>query len=150
MRIAIVGAGPAGLLFALLAKRRRPDAHVRVVEQNAADATFGFGVVFSQGALEFLARDAPAMHATLREVMETWPMQRIVHRDVAVDIDGNGFGAIARLALLQLLQRECKGVGVELAFGETLTSLDAFAGFDFVVGADGVNSRVRAAHEATF
>ena len=150
MRIGIVGAGPAGLLFALLAKRRRPDAHVRVIEQNAADATFGFGVVFSHGALEFLARDAPAMHATLRDVMETWPLQRIVHRDVAVDIDGNGFCAIARLALLQMLQRECQGVGVEVAFEQTVASLDALAGFDLVVGADGVNSRVRAAHAATF
>src|SRR3954470_18788004 len=105
MRIGIVGAGPAGLLFALLAKRRRPDVPVRVIEQNAADATFGFGVVFSHGALEFLARDAPEMHATLREVMQTWPMQRIVHRDLGVDIDGNGFCAIERLALLRLLQR---------------------------------------------
>ena len=79
MKIAVAGAGPAGLLFALLAKRRRPDADVHVFEQNAADATFGFGVVFSHGALEFLARDAPAMHATLMRVMETWPIQRIVH-----------------------------------------------------------------------
>src|SRR5690349_20416827 len=143
MRIAIVGAGPAGLLFALLAKRRRPDAHVRVLEQNAADATFGFGVVFSHGALEFLARDAPAMHATLARVMETWPIQRIVHRDVAVDIDGNGFCAIGRLELLRLLQRECADAGVDLRFGTSVDSLDEFADHDLVVAADGVNSRLR-------
>jgi 2-polyprenyl-6-methoxyphenol hydroxylase-like FAD-dependent oxidoreductase len=104
MRIGIAGAGPAGLLFALLAKRRRPDAEVQVLEQSAADATFGFGVVFSHGALGFLARDAPATHAALARVMETWPMQRIVHRDTAVDIDGNGFCAIGRLAVLRMLQ----------------------------------------------
>jgi 2-polyprenyl-6-methoxyphenol hydroxylase-like FAD-dependent oxidoreductase len=150
MRIGIVGAGPAGLLFALLAKRRRPDIEVRVHEQNAADATFGFGVVFSHGALEFLARDAPAMHATLAQVMETWPMQRIVHRDVAVDIDGNGFCAIGRLALLQLLQRECTEVGVDPAFGAPLTSLASLADCDLVVGADGVNSLVRRTHAALF
>ena len=87
MRIGIAGAGPAGLLFAYLSKRRRPDADVRVVEQNARDATFGFGVVFSHGALEFLARDVPSMHATLATLLETWPIQRIVHRDTAVDVD---------------------------------------------------------------
>ena len=61
MRIGVVGAGPAGLLCAYLVKCRRPDVDVRVVEQNARDATFGFGVVFSHGALEFLARDVPVV-----------------------------------------------------------------------------------------
>ena len=150
MRIGIVGAGPAGLLFALLAKRRRPEADVRVFEQNAADATFGFGVVFSHGALEFLARDAQATHAALARVMETWPVQRIVHRDTPVDVDGNGFCAIGRLALLTMLQRECAGAGVALAFGTAVESLDAFAGYDLVVAADGVNSRLRTSHAGAF
>ena len=96
MRIGVVGAGPAGLLFAYLVKCRRPSADVRVIEQNARDATFGFGVVFSHDALEFMARDAPTMHATLSTLLETWPIQRIVHHDTAVDIDGNGFSADPR------------------------------------------------------
>ena len=145
MRIGIAGAGPAGLLFALLAKRRRPDLDIRIVEQNAAGATFGFGVVFSHGALEFLARDAPAMHATLARVMETWPVQRVVHRDAAVDIDGNGFCAIGRLELLRLLQAECAQAGVAITYGTSLDSPATFADCDLVVGADGVNSTVRRA-----
>jgi benzoate-CoA ligase family protein len=150
MRIGIAGAGPAGLLFAYLTKRRRPDVDVRVVEQNARDATFGFGVVFSHGALEFLARDVPSMHATLATLLETWPIQRIVHRDTAVDIDGNGFCAIGRLALLRLLQDECERAGVALAFETRVADTDAFAGCDLVVGADGVNSVVRSAHTKIF
>src|SRR5512132_851225 len=103
MRIAVVGGGPAGLFFALLMKRSRPACDILIVEQNARDATFGFGVVFSRGALEFLERDEPRMHRRLSEEMQSWPIQRIVHRDTAVDIDGNGFSAIARLRLLQML-----------------------------------------------
>jgi 2-polyprenyl-6-methoxyphenol hydroxylase-like FAD-dependent oxidoreductase len=140
MNIAILGAGPAGLLFALLAKRRRSFWRITVHEQNAADATFGFGVVFSQGALAFLERDAPDLHAALAARMESWPMQRIVHRGEAIDIDGNGFSAIARLELLQFLQRLCRDAGVELRFGERL---DAPPEADVVVGADGLNSVVR-------
>ena len=91
MRVAIIGAGPAGLFFSLLLKRKRPQDDVVVIEQNPRDATFGFGVVFSRGALEFFARDAPEMHARLSSAMESWSIQRIVHRDQAVDVDGNGF-----------------------------------------------------------
>ncbi len=140
MRILVVGAGPAGLLFALLARRRRPGWRIEVVEQNPPDATFGFGVVFSQGALEFLSRDAPDLHAALAARTQAWPMQRIVHRGASVDIDGNGFSAIARLELLDFLQRRCRDAGVELRFGERLESLPEA---DLVVGADGLNSVVR-------
>jgi 2-polyprenyl-6-methoxyphenol hydroxylase-like FAD-dependent oxidoreductase len=143
LKIAVAGAGPAGLFFALLMKRARPADEIVVLEQNPRDATFGFGVVFSRGALEFLARDAPAMHARLSAAMESWPIQRIVHRDVAVDIDGNGFAAIGRLRLLQMLAAECEDTGVKIDFGHALHSLEALRDFDLVVGADGVNSSIR-------
>jgi 2-polyprenyl-6-methoxyphenol hydroxylase-like FAD-dependent oxidoreductase len=140
MRAAILGAGPAGLLFALLAKRRFPRWGIEVFEQNPAGATFGFGVVFSQGALAFLERDAPDLQARLSARMESWPMQRIVHRNEAVDVDGNGFSAIGRLALIQFLQRLCEERGVQIRFG---IRLEAPPQADLVVGADGLNSVVR-------
>ncbi len=148
MKVLVAGAGPAGLFFSLLLKRKRPDAEITVVEQNPRDATFGFGVVFSRGALEFLSRDEPQMHARLSAAMESWPIQRIVHRDIAVDIDGNGFSAIGRLDLLRILQDECEAAGVNLVFDRSLSSLPE--GFDLVVGADGVNSIVRKAFEPIF
>src|SRR4051812_41055019 len=147
LKVLVAGAGPAGLFFSLLLKRQRPQCEITVVEQNPRDATFGFGVVFSRGALEFLARDEPAMHARLAAAMESWPMQRIVHRDVAVDIDGNGFSAIGRLSLLQILQGECEGAGVRLLFENAAPLQQAF---DLIVGADGVNSSLRKLHEKQF
>src|SRR5215831_20438930 len=139
MRVAVIGAGPAGLFFASLLKRKQPQHDILVTEQNPRDATFGFGVVFSEGALEFLERDASEMHAALIPSMESWPIQRIVHRDVAVDIDGNGFSAIGRLKLLQILQRECEAAGVRLVFEKQFS----FEACDLLVGADGLNSVVR-------
>ena len=150
MRIAVVGAGPAGLLFSLLAKRRFPAWQIEVVERNPPEATFGFGVVFSQGALAFLERDAPDLQRELGARMERWPMQRIVHRDERVDIDGNGFSAIARLGLNRFLHKLCREAGVEVHFNRAFTTPEELGAADLVVGADGVNSTVRRARERQF
>ncbi len=129
----------------MLCKHRHPHWQVDVIEQNESGVTFGFGVVFSQGALEFLERDAPALYHQLMPRMETWPVQRIVHRDEPVDIDGNGFSAIARLKLNEFLQVQCREAGVNLNFGQRIESLSALGPADLVVGADGLNSFVRSA-----
>jgi 2-polyprenyl-6-methoxyphenol hydroxylase-like FAD-dependent oxidoreductase len=145
MRIAVIGAGAAGLLFSLLVKRRFPAWDVETFEQNPEGATYGFGVVFSDGALAFLERDEPALSSVLEAAMERWPMQRLVHRSERVDVDGNGFSAIGRLALQEMLQGLCRRSGVTIRYGRTIASLDELAGADLVVGADGSNSLVRTA-----
>ncbi len=150
MKISVVGAGPAGLLFSLLIKRRFPNWSVNIFEQNPPDATFGFGVVFSQGALAFLERDVPDFHERLVPRLESWPIQRIVHRDERVDIDGNGFSAIGRLQLNQFLQELCREAGVSIEYQRTVTSLNDLPDCDLVVGADGLNSLVRRALEKEF
>src|SRR5437763_13989958 len=108
MRVAIVGGGPAGLYLALLLKRQHPGYSVSLVEQNPADATFGFGVVFSQRALGFLRGADPSSCAEIEARLRTSPDQAIVPRDHEVRIDGLSFSGIARLKLLQILQRHCR------------------------------------------
>ena len=143
MRIAILGAGPAGLYLSYLMKRRRPDADITVVEQNPANATFGFGVVFSDRALEFLRADDPETYDVITPQMESWNDITLAIRNERIVIDGIGFAAIGRLKLLQILQERARAVGVTLQFERVMKSLDEFADADLVVGADGVNSLVR-------
>ena len=150
MQIAIIGAGPAGLYLAYLVKRRRPDIDVIVLEQNPADATFGFGVVFSDRALEFLREDDPETYRAIVPHMESWNDIAIVHRGKRIAIDGIGFAAIGRLKLLELLQARARSVGVDPEYRRTVKSLDELGGADLVVGADGVNSLVRGSSEREF
>lgn len=150
MRVAILGAGPAGLYGAYLLKRRWPEIEIQVFEQNPRDATFGFGVVFSDRALEFLNEDDPETHAIIRPHLETWNDIQVVHRGQKIPIDGIGFAAIGRLKLLQLLQDRVRSVGVEPRFRHTITKLDELTGFGLVIGADGVNSLVRQTHANDF
>jgi 2-polyprenyl-6-methoxyphenol hydroxylase-like FAD-dependent oxidoreductase len=150
MNILIVGAGPAGLYLAYLLKRQDARHRIRIVEQNPADATFGFGVVFSDRALDFLRDDDEETHAAIVPAMRRWTDLALVHRGQRIVIDGIGFAAIGRLQLLQLLQARLASVGIVPAYGVTLADAQALAGFDLVVAADGANSFVRRQHEAEF
>jgi 2-polyprenyl-6-methoxyphenol hydroxylase-like FAD-dependent oxidoreductase len=150
MRIAILGAGPAGLYLAYLIKRRHVDADVCVLEQNRADATFGFGVVFSDRALEFLARDDPDTAAAIAPQLETWDDITLDHGGERIAIDGIGFAAIGRLELLALLQARARSVGVEPVYDRAVARLDELGDADLVVGADGANSLVRRSHAQSF
>ena len=150
MRVGILGGGPGGLYFAALWKSRHPTDEVRLFEQNPADATWGFGVVFSDRALEFLREDDADTVDLIAPRMETWRDITIVHRGEAIAIDGVGFSAIGRLELLQLLQQRARTAGVTLAFGTTIGTLDDLGECDLVVAADGVNSLLRRTFENEF
>jgi 2-polyprenyl-6-methoxyphenol hydroxylase-like FAD-dependent oxidoreductase len=150
MRIAVLGGGPAGLYFSYLWKRRHPDADVALFEQNPADATWGFGVVFSDRAMDFIGDDDPETAAAITARMESWSDLTLVHRGEAVAIDGVVFSSIGRLELLLLLQQRARGVGVNLHFETRVASIDQLGDYDLIVGADGTNSLVRRSFEGDF
>jgi len=150
LRIAVLGGGPGGLYFAYLWKKRHPDAHVDLFEQNAAGATWGFGVVFSEQALEFLRADDPDTVDAIAPRMESWKNITLNLQGESVEIDGVGFSSIGRLALLTILQARVRAVGVTPRFDTAVQSVDALSGYDLVVAADGLNSLVRRTFERDF
>lgn len=143
MRVAILGGGPAGLYAAYLLKRRGLASSIRIVEQNPADATFGFGVVFSDRAMEFLREDDPETHALIEPELEKWSDISLNHRGTAIRLDGIGFSAIGRLRLLRLLQARVTEVGLVPEFGKVVHDLAELGEYDLLIAADGVNSLVR-------
>src|ERR687884_741334 len=117
LRVLVVGAGPGGLYLAILLKKANPSACVEVVERNALDATFGFGVVFSDETLGYLQdNDEP----TFREITDTfarWDAIEVRYRGELRLSRGHGFSGIARQRLLDILQRRAASLGVHMTFG---------------------------------
>jgi 2-polyprenyl-6-methoxyphenol hydroxylase-like FAD-dependent oxidoreductase len=150
VRIAVIGGGPGGLYFGYLWKRRHPGAHVELFEQNPADATWGFGVVFSDQALEFLRADDPETVEAIAPRMESWKNITLNLRGETVEIDGVGFSSIGRLELLNLLQARAAAAGVALRYDTLIASVEQLTGYDLIVAADGLNSLVRRAFEGDF
>ncbi|MEW6688117.1 MAG: FAD-dependent monooxygenase [Pseudomonadota bacterium] len=143
MNVLVAGAGPAGLYFSYLLKRQDPRCRIRVVEQNARDSTFGFGVVFSDRALEFLRADDAETYALVTPQMESWTDLTLVHGGERVVIDGIGFAAIGRLKLLQLLQERLMSVSIVPEYQKFLKDAKELESYDLVIAADGANSFVR-------
>jgi 2-polyprenyl-6-methoxyphenol hydroxylase-like FAD-dependent oxidoreductase len=150
LRIAVIGGGPGGLYFAYLWKKRHPDAHIDLFEQNAAGATWGFGVVFSEQALEFLRADDPETVDAIAPRMESWKNITLNLRGASVEIDGVGFSSIGRLDLLTILQQRVRAVGVSPRYDTLIQSVEQLTGYDLIVAADGLNSLVRRTFERDF
>ena len=143
MKIAVVGGGPGGLYFALLTRKARPDWEITVFEQNRADDTFGFGVVFSDETLgEFLSRD-PQSYQRICAAFAYWDDIIIRYKGEEARCAGNGFAGCSRIALLEILHERCREVGVELKFQTSIEDPEQLAGYDLIVASDGVNSRWR-------
>jgi 2-polyprenyl-6-methoxyphenol hydroxylase-like FAD-dependent oxidoreductase len=150
LRIAVIGGGPGGLYFAYLWKKLHPDAAIELFEQNAAGATWGFGVVFSEQALEFLRADDPDTVDALAPRMESWKNITLNLRGENVAIDGVGFSSIGRLDLLTILQQRVASVGITPRYDTLLVTTDQLTGYDLIVGADGLNSLLRRSFEQEF
>ncbi|MBV9100818.1 MAG: bifunctional salicylyl-CoA 5-hydroxylase/oxidoreductase [Candidatus Dormibacteraeota bacterium] len=150
-RIAVIGGGPGGLYFAALAKQLEPGAAITVWERNAADDTFGFGVVFSDETLGGIEHADPATHDAMSCEFARWDDIDVHFRGEVITSGGHGFAAMSRRRLLQILQERCRELGVTLHFRSEAPPPDALAAeHDLVVAADGVNSATRAHFAETF
>jgi anthraniloyl-CoA monooxygenase len=153
MRILCVGGGPAGLYLAILLKKADPRHAIRVVERNRPYDTFGWGVVFSDNTMGNLeAADAE----TAREIagaFNHWDNIDVHFRGETITSGGHGFCGIGRKRLLNILQRRCEALGVELVFDTNVSDDDDAArefAADIVVASDGLNSRIRSRYLDAF
>jgi anthraniloyl-CoA monooxygenase len=143
MKIAIIGGGPAALYFAILMKKDNPDVRIRIHERNRADDTFGWGVVFSDETLGNFEDADPESYAAITNKFRYWSDIETYYGDTCVTSTGHGFCGLARQELLTILQTRARKVGVELAYETEIEDPRELKDWDLLIGADGLNSRVR-------
>jgi anthraniloyl-CoA monooxygenase len=149
MKVDIVGGGPAGLYFAILAKKAWPQMRITVFERNRPDDTFGFGVVFSDETLDTFEKYDRESYRSITQSFAYWDDIAIHHKGTVHRVGGNGFCGCSRVTLLRLLHERARALGVELKF-QTEYDPAATGDADLVVAADGINSRLRETHAAAF
>jgi anthraniloyl-CoA monooxygenase len=151
MRIAVVGGGPGGLYFAALAQALDPTAEIAVWERNAPDDTFGFGVVFSDETIGGIEHADPVFYSRMAEHFARWDDIDIHFKDTVTTVGGQGFAAMGRKKLLQLLQQRCAELDVHVEFRTEAPDVDSLSrDYDLVIAADGANSAIRARRAAVF
>src|SRR5262245_30503249 len=143
MRVLVIGAGPGGLFFSALALLADPSHEVTVIERNAPDDTFGFGVVFSDETLDNLAAADPLAFDEMRRAFVHWDCIEIRRGSERVTSTGHGFAGLSRRRLLEVLQERALDLGADLHFCEELSALPEARNYDLIVAADGANSLVR-------
>ena len=151
MRIAVIGGGPGGLYFAALAKQLGSQHEITVWERNAADDTFGFGVVFSDETLGGIEHADAEIHRRMEREFARWDDIDVHFRGEVVTSGGHGFAAMSRRRLLEILQERCAELGVAVHFQSVAPDVESLsATHELVVAADGLNSLVRSTYADSF
>jgi len=151
VKIVCLGGGPAGLYFSILAKKADPSCEITVIERNRAEDTFGWGVVFSDKTMAGFREADPETHLEITRAFRHWDDIDVHFKGRTITSGGHGFCGIARITLLQILQRRAAGLGVHLQFQTEVTDPDDYTDdYDLVVASDGASSITRKKYEAVF
>lgn len=151
MRIAVVGGGPGGLYFAALAKQLGPEHDITVWERNAADDTFGFGVVFSDETLGGIEHADPVVHGLMEKEFAIWDDIDVQFRGEVITSGGHAFAAMGRKRLLEILQERCQELDVDVRFKTEAPDVSTLKDdYDLVIAADGLNSAIRTTYAQHF
>lgn len=143
MRIVCIGGGPAGLYFALLMKKNHPEHHIRVVERNKPYDTFGWGVVFSDATMEAMKVWDETSAAEIQDAFNHWDDIEVLFKGTRQRTSGHGFVGIGRKKLLNILQKRCEDLGVELIFETDVDADTQYPDADLIIASDGLNSKIR-------
>jgi 2-polyprenyl-6-methoxyphenol hydroxylase-like FAD-dependent oxidoreductase len=143
MKTVGIGAGPAGLYFAVLLKLQDPGHDVTLLERHTGAATRGYGVTLSDSLLHQLRHADPVSARHIEHAAFRCTGQVVDVEGTRVRTPHGGGHAITRHRLLHILACRAEELGVRIELGHEVTSLTELPSVDLTVISDGANSRTR-------
>ena len=150
MKIVILGGGSAGLYSGLLIKKANPAYDITILERNAADVTYGWGVVFSDRTLASFQRADNKTYEQITDHFVIWDAIDVYYRNQMISCRGHIISSVSRKSLLNILQNRCFELGINVIFSCEINDLAELGDYDLLVAADGLNSIVRTKYETIF
>lgn len=142
MRILCVGAGPAGLYFALLVKRANPSHDVVVLERRPPGYAGGWGLTVWDDLMIELQSTDEITGTRIAESAFRWRGIVLDREGERVEFEGSCY-AIARATVLDILTQRAVALGVDIRFDTDVAEATELADADVVVACDGIYSVLR-------
>lgn len=143
MNILVIGAGPAGLIFASQMKQAQPGWDISVVEKNTQEEVLGWGVVLPGRPPRHPAN--PLSYLEQPELLNPQFLEefKLVHHDQPnLMSTGVTLCGVGRQVLVQALRAKCVAAGIPVSYETPLASVAQLeAEYDLVVVSNGINHK---------
>ncbi|WP_340621012.1 hypothetical protein [Xenorhabdus siamensis] len=144
MKIQCIGAGPAGLVFAILTKMHNHHHEIVIYERHLPNVTTGWGLTLSESILQQLAKIDPIIVEQLRSHVLTLNHIDIHIRGKIIRSSKQQLLAISRLSMVNILRKRAQDIGIRINYNISLKYEDLIKlSADLTVISDGSNSKIR-------
>jgi 2-polyprenyl-6-methoxyphenol hydroxylase-like FAD-dependent oxidoreductase len=143
VKVACVGAGPAGLYLSVLLKLRDPTYDITIFERRQSSAVTGWGVTLGGPLMDRLSEQDPESADRIRKAALFWEDEVVYLRGTQVSVPMGGCHNVTRWRMLDVLSDRAQELGVRIEYGREIQSLSDLPDADLIVVADGMNSQLR-------
>lgn len=144
MKILVVGAGPAGLMFSHQMKKLKPDWDLKIIEKNKPQEVVGWGVVLPGRAPHHPANPLSYLNDFDRLCAQYLEEFKLIHGSESnLMSTGITLCAVERHALVGSLQKHCKELGIPIEYSSPAMSESELNkdNYDLVVLSNGINHK---------